>query len=82
MSKDNTIKFSRDVSFVNFVRHPSGQLISMPTSRPDYDQWTVTEKMKTELAAVARSIYGRDFELHNYRICWHVPNRPRGRVSC
>ena len=70
---ENELKFARDVSFVNTVKHPSGEIISMPPSEPEYGQWMVSDMIKTELDLVREGIYGKqakDLTLENYRICW------------
>jgi hypothetical protein len=56
------------VSFKNTIQHSSGQSISVP----DYEQ-IPTEKMKEEVMAVSKGIYGQpgtSLKLGEFRICW------------
>ncbi|KAF2174959.1 sarcosine oxidase-like protein [Zopfia rhizophila CBS 207.26] len=64
----NELKFWRDVTFRNTIRHEYGQLISVP----DHEQ-SPSPLMKAEVNMVKKSVYGRRanfIELENYRICW------------
>ncbi len=75
---DGELKFCRDVSFTNSVKHPvSGQTISVPPITSGKTQWTAPENvpsgLREELYTVMKGIYGKEAEgmnLDTFRLCW------------
>ncbi|KAI9871194.1 MAG: hypothetical protein M1830_004434 [Pleopsidium flavum] len=75
---DGELKFCRDVSFTNSVKHPaSGQTISVPPITSGKTQWTAPEnissELREELYTVMGGIYGKGAEgmnLDTFRLCW------------
>lgn len=77
---DGQLKFCRDASFANTVKHPaSGQTFSVPPATTGDDQWTTPENMpsalREELCSVVKGLYGsaaEGLELSTFRLCWYV----------
>ncbi|KAI0107547.1 sarcosine oxidase-like protein [Nemania sp. FL0031] len=85
-NSENRIKFYRDVSFTNTIRHEvTGKDISVPPSRADYDQWNVSLGMKEEVRQTCKGIYGNasdTWELKDYRVCWDAITPSQDPVIC
>ncbi|KAI0143780.1 sarcosine oxidase-like protein [Xylariaceae sp. FL1272] len=85
-NSENRVKFTRDVSFTNTIRHErSGQNVSVPPDGNDYDQWQLSPGMKRELRQVCHGIYGSvsdDWELKDYRICWDAITPNQDQIIC
>ncbi|KAI1429746.1 sarcosine oxidase-like protein [Xylaria sp. FL1777] len=85
-NSENRIKFYRDVSFNNTIRHEvTGKNISIPPSRADYDQWNLSSGMKEEVRQTCKGIYGNasdTWELKDYRVCWDAITPSQDPIIC
>ncbi|VBB84701.1 Putative Sarcosine oxidase [Podospora comata] len=85
-NSDNQLKVYRDESFRNTVLHEaSGQEISVPPSKPSYDQWDLSPGMKKEIRSSFEGIFGekaKNWELFNYRICWDAVTPTQDPIIC
>ncbi|KAG8531732.1 uncharacterized protein KY384_003364 [Bacidia gigantensis] len=66
------LKYWRDVSVRNSIKHASGQVFSAPPDKPLYDQWEVPQTLKDEVRYVSESLFGKreDLKISNHRLCW------------
>ena len=70
---ENELKFWKDISFKNTVKHESGRMISMPPDAPLYNQWELSKIMKDEVERVKEGIFGKHgahLAIDDWRICW------------
>jgi len=69
-----TVKFCRDESYKNTIKHEaSGQEFSSPPNEPGQAQRQPNEALKQPLELVKNGILGepaKDVKFDEYRVCW------------